>query len=57
MVKNLFLFLILFYFNFFRFNGIGTVYNEIVTRMSYEFDYKDFNKLGEKWFKYTGQFI
>ncbi|KAL4466540.1 hypothetical protein ABPG72_010591 [Tetrahymena utriculariae] len=39
-----------------QFNGKGTVYNESPAQIIGEFDYKNFDNLGEYWVKYEGDF-
>lgn len=40
-----------------KFNGRGTVYNENPESLSEDFDYKNFDHLGDYWLKYEGQFV
>ncbi len=40
-----------------KFNGKGTVYNEMPLKFDLEFDYSNFDLLGEYWVKYEGDFI
>lgn len=39
-----------------KFFGKGTIYNESVELMGDDFDFANFNKLGECWLKYEGEF-
>lgn len=40
-----------------KFHGTGTIYNENPAKIYGEFDYTDFDRLGDYWIKYTGEFI
>ena len=39
-----------------KFDGRGSVYNENPARLYGDFDYTDFDKLGDQWVKYDGEF-
>ena len=40
-----------------RFHGRGTVYNEYPAEMAGEFNFKNFDELGNCWVKYNGDFV